>query len=59
MQGQRLLQLAVDFADDGNGGYNVNSAAPPSNVIAPPGYYMLFPVADGNVGYAWWIKLVN
>ncbi|KAG0571108.1 hypothetical protein M758_6G202800 [Ceratodon purpureus] len=56
--GQRLLQLAVSApAGDGNGGYNVDSTAPPSNVVAPAGYYMMFPVADGAVGYAWWVKI--
>lgn len=56
--GQRLLQLAVTKpADNGAGGYNVDSAAPPSQQVAPAGYYMLFPVADGVVGYAWWVKI--
>ncbi|XP_024400855.1 aldehyde oxidase GLOX [Physcomitrium patens] len=56
--GQRLLQLAVTApADDGAGGYNVYSTSPPSQQVAPAGYYMLFPVADGVVGYAWWVKI--
>ena len=57
-QGQRLLQLAVTApADNGAGDYNVFSTAPPSQQVAPAGYYMLFPVADGIVGYASWVKI--
>jgi hypothetical protein len=56
--GQRLLQLAVSApAGNGNGGFTVDSTAPPNNVVAPAGYYMLFPVADGVVGYCWWILI--
>ncbi|KAG0626134.1 hypothetical protein M758_2G105100 [Ceratodon purpureus] len=56
--GQRLLQLAVTApADNGAGDYNVFSTAPPSQQVAPAGYYMLFPVADGIVGYASWVKI--
>ena len=52
--------LSVTFAANGVAGqYTVNSASPPSNVIAPAGYYMLFPVVDGVVGYCWWVQLVN
>lgn len=53
-----MLQLAVTApAVNGGGDYNVNSKAPPSQQVAPAGYYMLFPVADGVVGYASWVKI--
>ncbi|XP_024393312.1 aldehyde oxidase GLOX [Physcomitrium patens] len=57
-QGQRLLQLEASApAAAGGGAYTVDSKAPPSAAVAPGGYYMLFPVADGNVGYASWVKI--
>lgn len=56
-QGQRLLQLEVSAPVANGGGYAVNSKAPPTAALAPAGYYMLFPVADGNVGYASWVKI--
>ncbi|XP_024369762.1 aldehyde oxidase GLOX [Physcomitrium patens] len=57
-QGQRLLQLEVSApAAAGAGAYDVASKAPPNAAVAPGGYYMLFPVADGNVGYASWVKM--
>jgi hypothetical protein len=56
-QGQRLLQLEVGAPVAGAGGVTVASKAPPSAAVAPAGYYMLFPVADGQVGYAAWVKL--
>lgn len=58
VQGQRLLQLAVSApVGDGTGAYTVSSTAPPTSQVAPAGYYMLFAVADGSVGYANWVKI--
>jgi len=56
-QGQRLLQLEAGAPVAAAGGFAVASKAPPTAAIAPAGYYMLFPVADGNVGYASWVKI--
>lgn len=57
-QGQRLLQLDAGApVAAGGGAFAVDSKAPPTAAVAPAGYYMLFPVADGNVGYASWVKL--
>lgn len=57
-QGQRLLQLEVGAPKAAGGGaFTVDSKAPSSAGVAPAGYYMLFPVADGNVGYAAWVKI--
>lgn len=56
-QGQRLLQLEAGAPAAAAGGFAVASKAPPTAAVAPAGYYMLFPVADGNVGYAAWVKI--
>ena len=57
-QGQRLLQLKTGAPVAAAGGaVTVASTAPTDAAVAPAGYYMLFPVADGNVGDATWIKI--
>ena len=57
-QGQRLLQLGVGApVATGAGTYSVTSTSPPSNVIAPSSYYMLFAVANGAPSTASWISI--
>lgn len=56
-QGQRLLQLEVGAPVAVAGGVTVASKGPPNAAVAPGGYYMLFPVADGKVGHAAWVKV--
>jgi hypothetical protein len=57
-QGQRLLQLETTVpADVGGGSYTVDTTAPPSSVIAPSGYYMLFAVSDGIPSQAQWVHV--
>jgi hypothetical protein len=58
LQGQRLLQLATSVpAPAGRGGYNVLATAPPTSVIAPSAYYMLFAVSDGFPSVAQWVHI--
>jgi hypothetical protein len=57
-QGQRLLQLETAVPTDAGGGaYTVTTTAPPSSVIAPSAYYMLFAVSDGVPSYASWVHV--
>ncbi|CAJ1937000.1 unnamed protein product [Sphenostylis stenocarpa] len=56
--GQRLLFLKInEFITDTVGFYRVRVEAPPSNVIAPPGYYLLFVVHRGLPGKAMWVHI--
>ncbi|KAJ7524600.1 hypothetical protein O6H91_17G013700 [Diphasiastrum complanatum] len=55
-QGQRQLNLAVSQPLFINGNtYSVSSSAPKSAVLAPRGYYMLFPVHKGIPGRSTWV----
>ncbi|CAK9226148.1 unnamed protein product [Sphagnum troendelagicum] len=57
-QGQRLLQLATSApAAVGGGSYTVTATAPPTSVIAPSAYYMLFAVSDGFPSVAQWVHI--
>ncbi|XP_024366413.1 aldehyde oxidase GLOX [Physcomitrium patens] len=57
-QGQRLLQLQVGAPIAAGGGkFRVDSKAPPTSAVAPAGYYMLFPLVDGIVGSASWVRI--
>lgn len=58
-QGQRLVKLAVTSAiPDSAGRYKIGCAAPPSAVVAPPGYYMAFAVNQGVPSVARWVHLI-
>ncbi|CAA6666010.1 unnamed protein product [Spirodela intermedia] len=55
---QRLLILKItDVEISGAGTYKVTTVAPPSAVIAPPGYYMLFVVHQGVPSKAAWVHI--
>ena len=55
---QRLLILKIiDVEDAGVGIFKVAAVAPPSSVIAPPGYYMLFVVHEGVPSKAAWVHI--
>ncbi|CAK9226571.1 unnamed protein product [Sphagnum troendelagicum] len=57
-QGQRLLQLETAApAAVGGGTYTVATTAPPSSVIAPSAYYMLFAVSNGIPSQAQWVHV--
>ncbi|KAK4795757.1 hypothetical protein SAY86_028083 [Trapa natans] len=57
-QGQRLVKLAVAApVMDETGRYKIACMAPPSPVVAPPGYYMAFAVNQGVPSVARWIQL--
>jgi Concanavalin A-like lectin/glucanases superfamily/Domain of unknown function (DUF1929)/Bacterial Ig domain len=50
---QRVVPLAGSMRSGG-----LNLTAPPSNTVAPPGYYMLFALSDQGVpSVAKWVKL--
>lgn len=57
--GQRLLKLEVTepVAGENEGSYTVEATAPPYAELAPPGYYMLWPVQDWIPGTAVWVKI--
>lgn len=58
-QGQRLVKLAVTSAiPDGDHRYKIRCTAPPSGMVAPPGYYMVFAVNQGVPSVARWVQLV-
>jgi hypothetical protein len=58
VQGQRLLQLETAApAAVGGGTYTVATTAPPSSVIAPSAYYMLFAVSNGIPSQAQWVHV--
>ncbi|XP_050375884.1 aldehyde oxidase GLOX1-like [Argentina anserina] len=55
---QRMLVLAIkDFKPEGPGVYRLTALAPPSGALAPPGYYLLFPVHRGAPGAAVWVSI--
>ncbi|CAK9877898.1 unnamed protein product [Sphagnum jensenii] len=57
-QGQRLLQLQTTVpVEDFFGAYTVTATAPPSAVIAPSAYYMLFAVSQGIPSQASWVQV--
>lgn len=56
--GQRLLFLKIyELITETEGSYRVRVEAPPSNVVAPPGYYLLFVVHRGLPGKAIWVNI--
>lgn len=58
--GQRLVRLKVTTpvaAANVEGTYTVQVTAPPYAELAPPGYYMLWPVQDWIPGTAVWVKI--
>jgi hypothetical protein len=58
--GQRMLKLNLAAAVRvGANTYSVAVTAPPNGNIAPPAYYMLFPLTQGIPGKAAWIKVTN
>jgi len=58
VQGQRLLQLGVGApVRRAAGGYAIATRAPPSAVILPAGYAMLFAVANGVPSEAAWVHV--
>jgi hypothetical protein len=57
LQGQRLLQLGVSAPTKVAGGYSITTTSPPSAVIAPSAYYMLFAVANGVPSVAAWVHI--
>lgn len=57
-QGQRLIKLGVASAMvDGDQRWRIRCTAPPSGMVAPPGYYMLFAVNQGVPSVARWIHM--
>ncbi|KAJ7973821.1 Galactose oxidase [Quillaja saponaria] len=55
---QRLLILGnQEVSQVSNGVFQVVSAAPPSGVIAPPGYYLLFVVHRGVPSKGMWVLI--
>ncbi|KAH7293666.1 hypothetical protein KP509_28G036000 [Ceratopteris richardii] len=69
-QGQRLLKLAVSAAEplfslsfmssaDGALPYTLTATAPPTPLVAPPSFYMLFLVNQGVPSVATWVQLVS
>ncbi|KAI5077423.1 hypothetical protein GOP47_0007247 [Adiantum capillus-veneris] len=59
-QGQRLVRMKVSTGvAQGNNVYEVTVTAPPNANIAPPQYYMLFPVMSGVAGSAVWVQMVS
>lgn len=59
-QGQRMLRLKLAAAVRvGTNTYSVAVTAPPNGNIAPPAYYMLFPLTQGIPGIAAWIQITN
>ncbi|KAK9168303.1 hypothetical protein Syun_000443 [Stephania yunnanensis] len=58
-QGQRLVKLGVEPAVVAPGGrWMIRCRAPPTAVVAPPGYYMAFAVNQGVPSVAKWVQLV-
>ncbi|KAA0061543.1 WSC domain-containing protein [Cucumis melo var. makuwa] len=55
---QRLVVLPIrEIAETGAGIFSATVVAPPSGIIAPPGYYMLFVVYRGIPSVAAWIQI--
>lgn len=57
--GQRMLKLKVTapVAAAAAGVYTAAITAPPNSIVAPPSYYMLFPVQNGIPGKAFWSRI--
>lgn len=57
--GQRMLKLNVTAPVAGAGlrVYTAVVTAPPNSVLAPPSYYMFFPVQNGIPGKAFWARI--
>lgn len=63
-QGQRLLKLAVGTPQAGGvpgdmSTYTSLATAPPSSLVAPPSFYMLFLVNQGIPSVAAWVQLIS
>lgn len=59
-QGQRLLKLAVGTPQPGDmSTYTSVATAPPSSLVAPPSFYMLFLVNQGIPSVAAWVQLIS
>ena len=59
-QGQRLLRMKTSPPIQvGNNLFVVTVTAPPNDNIAPPTYYMMFPVVMGIPGVATWVQVVS
>lgn len=59
-QGQRLLKLAVSAAQTADKAtYTTTATAPPSALVAPPSYYMMFLVNQGIPSTATWVQLLS
>lgn len=59
LQGQRLVRMDIHMCKSlGNNLYFVSVVAPPNANIAPPSYYMMFPVMSGFAGEATWVQLL-
>lgn len=57
---QRLLVLSVTaFAPNGPHRYTITVAAPGKPELAPPGYYLLYVMAQGVPSKAVWVKVHN
>jgi hypothetical protein len=59
-QGQRMVKLDVGPARPDEFGslvYTTEAVAPPSPLVAPPAYYMLFLVNQGVPSVATWVRL--
>lgn len=53
---QRLLDLGIkEVQSDGNESHKVVAQAPPSGLVAPPGYYMLSAVHQGIPSVSKWV----
>ncbi|KAH7285276.1 hypothetical protein KP509_33G020200 [Ceratopteris richardii] len=58
-QGQRLMRMKLGrMAALGSNRYVQTVIAPPNANIAPPQYYMLFPVMSGVAGRAVWVQMI-
>lgn len=57
-QGQRQLLLPMyKVLNNGQTEYSVSTAGPPNANLAPPAYYMLFPVQNDIPGTATWVQV--
>lgn len=56
-QGQRLLRLKVSPPIATGINWIITATAPPNGNVAPPGYYMLFPVMSGIPGISTWVQI--
>ncbi|KAG0563931.1 hypothetical protein KC19_8G070500 [Ceratodon purpureus] len=55
--GQRMLKLKATAPVAAGAGFTVDVTAPPTAELAPPGYYMLFPVQNRIPGRAVWVQI--